>query len=108
MGDRLLRKNQVLSSVADNFMAKIALKSICPCVVEKVLPRVVYEVTDVETNRIVKVQVPDVKKRVKSLKFNKNPSTDSSGNQNVSRTRKRPWNPPRARATRPKIYNFRD
>ena len=61
VGDKVVRRNRVLSSAADKFAAKLASKFTGPCRIEKVLSPVVYQLRDLEDNRVSKVHISDLK-----------------------------------------------
>lgn len=60
VGDRVWKRNYVLSKAADNFAAKLAPKFI-PCVVKKVLSPLVYNLQDLEGNNLGDYHVRDIK-----------------------------------------------
>ena len=62
LDDLVLRRNHVLSSAAQNFAAKLATKFIGPCKIIKVYSPLVYEIEDVESKRVMKVHISDLKK----------------------------------------------
>lgn len=60
VGDRLWKKNYVLSSKNDNFAAKFAPKFI-PCIVHKVVSKLVYNLRDLSGNDLGNWHVSDLK-----------------------------------------------
>lgn len=60
VGDRVLKKNYVLSNAANNFSAKLAPKYI-PCIVNKIISPLVYSLTDLEGNELGCWHVKDLK-----------------------------------------------
>ena len=93
IGDLIVRRNHVLSAAAQNFAAKLAPKFTGPCVVRKVLSPVVYELEDVESHRMSRVRISDLKPFVSCDTKTLQPSTDfnpsTSNNSEDDRKRKR-------------------
>lgn len=59
-GDRLWKRNFVLSSAANQFSSKLAPKYI-PCIVTKVISNLVYQVSDMDGNNLGNFHVKDLK-----------------------------------------------
>lgn len=60
VGDRVLKKNYVLSNAAHNFSAKLAPKYI-PCIIDKVISPLVYLLKDLDGNELGCWHVKDFK-----------------------------------------------
>lgn len=91
VGDLVVRRNRVLSSAVDQFAAKLAPKFTGPCRIEKIISPVVYELKDVENNRVSKVHIADLKPFVASKHLDiSNPTGSSRDHGKGSRERKRP------------------
>lgn len=60
VGDRLWKRNFVLSSAANQFSSKLAPKYI-PCIVTKVISNLVYQVSDMDGNHLGNFHVKDLK-----------------------------------------------
>ena len=101
VGDLVVRRNHILSAAAQNFAAKLAPKFTGPCLVKKVLSPVVYELGDVDSHRISKVHISDLKPfvppdtKTPKLPVDFCPSNSTSSDDDRTRKRERP------RTTRP-------
>ncbi|XP_072395302.1 uncharacterized protein [Diabrotica undecimpunctata] len=71
VGDKVWKKNFVLSKAVDDFSAKLAPKFV-PCIVNKVLSKLVYNLKDLDGNDLGNFHVRDIKLDV----------TDSSDDEN--------------------------
>lgn len=72
VGDKLWKRNFTLSSAPNKYSAKLAPKYI-PCIVTKVLSKLVYEVQDMDGNNLGNYHVKDLKQN-----FSRNESESSS------------------------------
>lgn len=59
-GDRVWKRNYTLSDAANNYAAKLAPRYI-PCIVKKVLSKLVYNLTDLEGNNVGNWHIKDLK-----------------------------------------------
>lgn len=75
VGDRLWKKNYVLSSKVNNFAAKFAPKYV-PCIVNKVLSNLLYNIKDLNDNDLGNWHVSDLKKNFTDYDTNL-PNNDS-------------------------------
>ena len=101
VGDLVVRRNHVLSAAAQNFAAKLAPKFTGPCLVKKVLSPVIHELEDVDSHRISKVHISDLKPfvlpdtKTPKIPVDFCPSNSTSSDDDRTRKRERP------RKTRP-------